>query len=166
MDVNELADLYGEGPGPATIHDLQGLCAWLLEGQDLHVPFPRCFATPESIASRNVLIFDAPSNSQTWFMVARGIRIGVFDDWYETQYIRSSSLTNTPHRLIAAAAISEVHGATAPVYHTRQDAMVAFEMRHRQGATSVVDHDVSDSGGQCMIHMHVCRITSLKSSNH
>jgi hypothetical protein len=81
LDETEMAELYGDR-SPPTIQERDGSLTWLLPGQELHAPILPEFLTAESIANQNILIFDPSSRSQTWFMVARGIRVGVFDDWY------------------------------------------------------------------------------------
>jgi hypothetical protein len=80
-DEDELVETYGTDL-PPTIQECEGSHSWILEGQHLNAPVPDCFLSLESIATRTIPIFDPPSQSQTWFMVARGIRTGVFDNWF------------------------------------------------------------------------------------
>jgi hypothetical protein len=56
-------------------------------GQDLNTPVPGSFQTPDSINTRHLPIIDPRSSHDHWYVVTKGIRIGVFSDWYVEYHI-------------------------------------------------------------------------------
>lgn len=94
LDADELAEL---APGSAPVPDITrallhppSLAYNLTEssyvpgvlGQSLNAPVPATFQTPASIDTRHMPLIDRTPSSSEWFVVPRGLRIGVFGDWY------------------------------------------------------------------------------------